>query len=55
MCSFFTRSSSPTNHTSPDLNLSSDQLELKNELERIQDENAGLKQQLEIQTQVLIF
>ncbi len=50
-----TRSSSPTNPSLQDLNLSSDQQELKNELERTQEENAGLKQQLEIQTQVLIF
>ncbi|CAF2361600.1 unnamed protein product [Rotaria sp. Silwood2] len=43
---------SPANHSSQDLNLSIDQQELKNEFERVQDENAGLKQQLEIQTQV---
>jgi hypothetical protein len=36
----------------PDLNLSSEHLEFKNECERLQEENAGLKQQLEIQTQV---
>jgi hypothetical protein len=35
--------------------LSIDQQELKNELERMQDENAGLKQQLEIQTQVFLI
>ncbi|CAF3382991.1 unnamed protein product [Rotaria socialis] len=46
------RPSSPNTHTSQDLNLSSDQQELKLELERAQDENAGLKQQLDIQTQV---
>ncbi len=46
------RPSSPNNHSIPDLNLSNDQLEFKNEFERIQEENAGLKQQLEIQTQV---
>ncbi|CAF0894314.1 unnamed protein product [Rotaria sordida] len=46
------RPSSPTNYSSSDLNLSNDQQELKNELDRVQEENAGLKQQLEIQTQV---
>ena len=46
------RSSSPNTYAVQDLNLSSDQLEMKNELERVQEENAGLKQQLEIQTQV---
>ncbi|CAF5200598.1 unnamed protein product, partial [Rotaria magnacalcarata] len=44
--------SSPNAHTSQDLYLSSDQQELKLELEHVQDENAGLKQQLDIQTQV---
>ncbi|CAF4254558.1 unnamed protein product, partial [Rotaria magnacalcarata] len=44
--------SSPNAHASQDLYLSSDQQELKLELERVQDENAGLKQQLDIQTQV---
>jgi hypothetical protein len=53
--SYFVRPSSPTNHPSQDLNLSIDQQELKNELERMQDENAGLKQQLEIQTQVFLI
>ncbi|CAF0972767.1 unnamed protein product [Adineta steineri] len=43
---------SPITHPSQDLNFSSDYQEVKNELERTQEENAGLKQQLEIQTQV---
>ena len=44
---------SPTNPLSAqDLNLSSDQQELKLEFERIEDENAALKQQLVIQTEV---
>lgn len=46
------RSSSPNILPIQDVNLTSDQLELKREYDRIQDENAGLKQQLEIQTQV---
>lgn len=49
------RPSSPNNYSSPDLFSSSEEQELKNELERVQDENAGLKQQLEIQTQVFIY
>lgn len=40
----------PTSQT--DLNLSSDHQELKFEFERVQDENASLKQQLAIQTEV---
>lgn len=51
---FSVRPSSPNTHVPIDLNVSSDQQELKSELERVQDENAGLKQQLEIQTQVFI-
>lgn len=46
------RPSSPTNYTIQDVNLTNDQLEFKNEYERMQEENAGIKQQLEIQTQV---
>lgn len=42
------RSSSPNNYLIQDLNLSSEQIEF----ERLQEENASLKQQLEIQTQV---
>ncbi len=42
------RSSSPNNYSIQDLNLSRDQLEF----ERLEEENASLKQQLEIQTQV---
>ena len=46
------RSSSPNIQPIQDVNLTSDQLELKKEYDRVQEENAGLKQQLEIQTQV---
>ena len=46
------RSSSPNSSPIQELNLTHDQLELKKDYERIQDENIGLKQQLEIQTQV---
>ncbi len=46
------QSVSPNSSSMPDLNLSSEHLEFKNECERLQEENAGLKQQLEIQTQV---
>jgi hypothetical protein len=44
--------SSLNNSSVQELNLSNEQLEFKNECERLQEENAGLKQQLEIQTQV---